>query len=98
VFFGFRINDEFSEEKHFLDLQEGRFVKDQPLHQYYLVDKEAETVSHILKIRQPQELEQVYLTQDMRRRITHSLEQFYTLHVPEFGTLKTLPVLREIMS
>jgi hypothetical protein len=28
----------------------------------------------------------------------HSLEQFYALHIPEFGTLKTLPVLREIMS
>lgn len=98
VFFGFRINDEFSEEKHFLDLQEGCFVKDQPLHQYHLIDREAAAVSHILKIRQPGELEQVYLNQDMRRRIMHGLEQFYALHVPEFGTLKTLPVLREIMS
>lgn len=98
VFFGFRINDEFSEEKHYLDLQEGRFVEDQPVHQYYLIDKEAAAVSHILKIMQPQELHQVYLNQEMRRRITHALEQFYALHIPEFGTLKTLPVLREIMS
>jgi DNA repair protein RecO (recombination protein O) len=98
VFFGFRINDEFSEEKHFLDLEEGRFVEDQPVHQYYLIDLEAAAVSQILKIMQPQELEQVYLSQEMRRRIMHALEQFYALHVPEFGTLKTLPVLREIMS
>lgn len=98
VFFGFRINDEFSEEKHFLDLEEGCFVEDQPVHQYYLIDGEAAAVSHILKIMQPRELDQVYLNQEMRRRITHSLEQFYALHVPEFGTLKTLPVLREIMS
>ncbi|MDB5205537.1 MAG: recO [Flavisolibacter sp.] len=98
VFFGFRINDEFSEEKHFLDLEEGCFVENQPVHQYYLIDNEAAAVSQILKIMQPQELEQVYLNQEMRRRITHALEQFYALHVPEFGTLKTLPVLREIMS
>lgn len=98
VFFGFRINDEFSETKHYLDLEEGRFVTGQPSHQYYLIDREAAAVSHILKIMQPQELEQVYLNQEMRRRIMYGLEQFYTLHVPEFGTLKTLPVLREIMN
>lgn len=98
VFFGFRINDEFSEEKHYLDLQEGRFVKDQPHHQYYLIDREAAAVSEILKILQPHELEQVYLNQDMRRRIMHGLEQYYAFHLPEFGTLRTLPVLREIMN
>lgn len=98
VFFGLRINDEFSEEKHYLDLHEGSFVEDQPLHQYYLIDREAAAASDILKIMQPHELEQVYLNQDMRRRMMHGLEQFYAFHVPEFGTLKTLPVLREIMS
>lgn len=98
VFFGLRINNEFSEKKHYLDLQEGRFTADQPSHQYYLIDREAAAVSEILKIMQPAELEQLHLTQDMRRRILHGLEQFYGLHIPEFGSLKTLPVLREIMS
>lgn len=97
VFFGFRISDEFSEEKRYLDLQEGCFVEEQPLHQYYLIDREAAAVSEILKIQQPHELEQVYLNQEMRRRIMHGLEQYYAFHVPEFGTLRTLPVLREIM-
>ncbi|HEY0041855.1 MAG TPA: DNA repair protein RecO [Flavisolibacter sp.] len=98
VFFGFRINNEFSEEKHYLDLEEGRFAEDQPSHQYYLIDREAAAVSEILKIQQPHELEQIYLNQDMRRRILHGMEQFYAFHVPEFGTMRTLPVLREIMS
>jgi DNA repair protein RecO (recombination protein O) len=98
VFFGFRISDEYTDEKHYLDLQEGRFTDDPPSHQFYLVDREAEAVSDILKIMQPQELEQVFLNQDMRRRITHALEQYYAFHIPEFGSLKTLPVLREVMS
>lgn len=98
VFFGLRINNEFSQDKHYLDLQEGRFTEDQPSHQYYLIDKEAAAVSEILKIMQPQELDQIHLNQDMRRRILHGIEQFYAFHIPEFGVLKTLPVLREIMS
>lgn len=98
VFFGFRISDEYSDEKNYLDLEEGRFTASQPQHQFYLSDREAAAVSDILKIMQPQELEQVFLNQEMRRRITHALEQYYAFHVPEFGSLRTLPVLREIMS
>jgi DNA repair protein RecO (recombination protein O) len=98
VFFGFRVSDEYSDEKHYLDLQEGQFTEVQPSHQFYLLDKEAAAVSEILKIMQPEELEQIFLNQDMRRRITHALEQYYAFHVPEFGSLRTLPVLREVMS
>lgn len=98
VFFGFRINDEYSESKHYLDLEEGMFVEDQPRHPHYLQDREAAAVNEILKIMQPSELEMVPLNQESRRRILHALEEFYMLHVPEFGNMKTLPVLREIMS
>ena len=97
VFFGFRIADEYSGDIHYLDLQEGRFVKEQPSHPHYLLDREASAVSHILKIMQPTELEDVNLNQEMRRRITHALEIYYALHIPDFGTMRTLPVLRELM-
>jgi DNA repair protein RecO (recombination protein O) len=98
VFFGFRISDEFTDKTHYLDLEEGRFVEDQPEHSHYLQDREAAAVSHILKIMQPNELQEVALNQEMRRRITHALEEYYALHIPDFGTMKTLPVLREVMS
>lgn len=98
VFFGFRISDEFTQNIHYLDLEEGRFVEEQPNHSHYLLDREAAAVSHILKIMQPNELEQVALNQETRRRITHALEEYYALHIPDFGTMRTLPVLREVMS
>lgn len=98
VFFGFRIADEFSEKIHYLDLEEGRFVEEQPKHSYYLQDREAAAVSHILKIMQPEELQEVALNQEMRRRITHALEEYYALHIPDFGTMRTLPVLKEVMN
>jgi DNA repair protein RecO (recombination protein O) len=98
VFFGFRISDEFTDDVHYLDLEEGKFVKEQPKHSHYLQDREAAAVSHILKIMQPNELQEVALNQEMRRRITHALEEYYALHISEFGVLRTLPVLREVMS
>lgn len=97
VFFGFRISDEYSEEQHYLDLQEGGFTALQPGHPHYLQDREAAAVSHILKIMHPSELEDLGLNVDIRRRITHALEEYYNLHIPDFGHMRTLPVLREVM-
>jgi len=96
VFFGFRINDEYTEEQHYLDLQEGVYVAEQPRHPYYLEGAEAEAVSYILKVQHPADLEDLPLNGEMRRRILNSLESFYMLHIADFGTMKTLPVLREL--
>lgn len=98
VFFGFRISDEYSESHHYLDLEEGSFVEVQPKHAHYLQDREAAAVSQILKTMQPLELEDLALNQETRRRITHGIEEFYALHVPDFGIMRTLPVLREVMN
>lgn len=98
VFFGFRINDEYSEEQHYLDLEEGNFVTDQPAHAHYLQDREAAAVSHILKAQHPSELDDIRLNGESRRRILHALEIYYALHIPDFGTLKTLPILSEVLS
>lgn len=96
-FFGFRMADEYDSENIYLDLREGIFVPLQPQHQHYLQDREAEITSLILKAQQPSELEDLHLNQEFRRRLLHAYEQFYALHLPEFGSLKSLPVLREMM-
>jgi DNA repair protein RecO (recombination protein O) len=98
VFFGFRIHDNYSVKNIFLDLQEGSFVQESPLHPHFLEDKQAYITSQILKTQQPEELEDVKLNHDFRRNLLYTYEKYYALHVPDFGTLKTLPVLREILA
>jgi DNA repair protein RecO (recombination protein O) len=98
VFFGFRINDNYSGKNIFLDLQEGSFVQEQPLHPHFLEDKQAYITSQILKAQQPEELEEVKLNHDFRRSLLYAYEKYYALHVQDFGTLKTLPVLKEILA
>jgi DNA repair protein RecO (recombination protein O) len=98
VFFGFRINDNYSSENIFLDLQEGSFVQQQPTHPHFLEDRQAEVTSQILKTQRPEELEDIKLNHDFRRNLLHAYEKYYALHIQDFGTMKTLPVLREILS
>jgi DNA repair protein RecO (recombination protein O) len=97
VFFGFRINDRYSENRPYLDLMEGSFVTERPDHPHFIEDRQAMITSQLLKVLQPEELEQVKLNHEFRRNLLSVYEQFYALHIQEFGRLKTLPVLKEIM-
>ena len=96
--FGFRIADNYSALRTWLDLHEGSFVNEHPQHPHFLEDKPAAVVSQLLKVQQPAELENIKLNHDFRRSLLAACETYYALHIHDFGTLKTLPVLREIIT
>jgi len=98
VFFGFRIDDQYSEKNPFLDLQEGTFVSERPSHPHFLEDKQAAVTSYLLKVRQPGELSEIKLNHDFRRNLLYVFETYYAFHIQDFGTMKTLSVLREILN
>lgn len=97
VFFGFRMNDRTSSDQDYLDLREGNFSAMEPNHPDFIEGADADAVSHVLKIMQPQDLEQVSLNSASRRRILHGIEVYYACHISGFGSMRTLPVLREIL-
>lgn len=98
VFFGLRIDDNYSAKNAWLDLQEGSYVDHHPSHPHFLDDRQAYVTSQLLKVLHPSELADFKLNQDFRRNLMHAYETYYGLHIQDFGTLKTLPVLREILS
>ena len=66
-------------------------------HSYYLEDKEAKITSDILKVMQPFELEQIRLNHEFRRNLLIAYEKYYSLHIQDFGTIRSLPVLSAIL-
>jgi DNA repair protein RecO (recombination protein O) len=97
-FFGFQFADEYKPETPYLDLQEGQFVAEHPIHPYFLDGQYSYITSQLLRTMQPYELEEIKLNQEMRSVLLHAYQTFYALHIQDFGTLKTLPVLQEILS
>lgn len=95
AFFGFQISDE--QTLPILDLQEGKFTESYPQHVYYTDGKIAALISEMLKVMQPAELYEVPMNHVQRRSILEAMELFYSLHMPEFGKMKTLQVLKEIL-
>lgn len=96
-FFGFQLNTEDADKYAILDLQEGSFVSTYPQHVYYADGKTAELIRELLKAMQPHELTEIPMNYLQRRQLLETLEAYYALHIPEFGKLKTLPVLQQIM-
>ncbi len=96
-FFGLRMDDNYSEKRTFLDLEEGYFSEEKPSHPHYLENPLSEVSSHLLKIRQPAELADLPLNKEKRRLLLAAYEDFFSLHISGFTALKTLPVLRTIL-
>lgn len=96
-FFGFKIEDNYTPEKKILDLREGVFIKNLPLHPYYTEGELTGALSHLLKIMHPDELTDITLNNIMRRQLTEAILHFYALHITDFGNMKSLPVLQEVL-
>ena len=97
-FFGFTIRDNYSKEKLILDLQEGTFTHVVPQHSYFLDGEYSFFISQLLKVRTADELAKIKLNKGHRRELLLALQTFYALHIQEFGVMKTLPILHDILS
>jgi DNA repair protein RecO (recombination protein O) len=95
-FFGFRLMDNFNDTCSLLDLHEGQFVDNVPIHNLYLEKPASKLVAGMLRVMQITELEQFHLNRQIRNELIDRLSDFYALHVQPFGSLKSLPVLRTI--
>jgi DNA repair protein RecO (recombination protein O) len=96
-FFGFKIDDNYSEINCFLDLQEGNFIADRPHHTNFLSGENALLTSEVLKIMIPAELSQLKMNKLKRRELLAKYMEYYVLHIHEFGSMKTLAIMQEVL-
>ncbi len=97
-FFGFKMQDTYSDTRNVLDLQEGIFKEHPPHHPHYLQGEQSYHISQLMKTLHPNELAQIRINKFLRREILLAFQSFYALHMQDFGVMKTLPVLQEILS
>lgn len=100
-FFGHRIYEggapNGNGQTMYLDLADGCFTPDRPEHPHYLEPEAAAITADLLKVMQPSELIQIPLNRQMRHYLLQKYLEFYALHIPEFGQMKSLNVLKEVL-
>jgi len=96
-FFGFKINDDYNETQPILDLQEGCFVPEVPVHPNFVEGTNAELTSQLLKVLQPYELRAFPLHHAVRRQLLLRYHEYFSLHIADFGVVKTMAVMAEVL-
>lgn len=100
-FFGLRIQDDAtvtSNAGHFyLDLAAGGFCAENPGHPHVIEGEMAVVASELLRTMQPAELTEFRLNRQTRRFLLQKLQDFYALHIPEFGQMRTWRILQEVL-
>ena len=95
-FFGFRLNDNYSETEYVLDLQEGVFLRDRPAHPHFLDMPMSTCAAELLRTLHPDSLEELTLNREQRKILLDAYVSYYAFHQPGFGSLRSLPVLHAL--
>jgi DNA repair protein RecO (recombination protein O) len=98
TFLGLRMADNYSDTNNVLDLQEGMFISQRPEHRYFLEGALSAITAQLLRILQPHELGQIKINKEIRKALLNGFQNYYALHIQDFGILKSLPVLQTVFS
>jgi len=93
-YLGFFPQNNYTASLPFFDMQNGKFTALKPLHNHYLEPSNSEHLHELLKPsgKQHQELR---ISRDSRLQILHGLLDFYYLHNPGMGHIKSFEILKE---
>ena len=93
---GFYPNNNYTDTNCLFDLQEGVFTDKVPPHAYYSDSEASFHLSQLIKALE--EKKEFACSAQTRAELLKLLLLFYKLHVPAFGELKSLPVLKELLA
>jgi DNA repair protein RecO (recombination protein O) len=96
-FFGFRMHDNLDEDNLHLDLREGVFTPEPPDHADCADVEQSRLIGQFLRALQPEDLEEMPMTREGRRSLLDLCLRYYALHIPDFGKMRSLPVLQELL-
>lgn len=81
----------------YFDLKEGIFLKEHPNHTYVLVPEEASVLKQLLQIPK-EEVHTFHIPQRLKSDLIDNMLRFFKLHIEGFGDLRSLEVVRTVLS
>ncbi len=94
---GFGLQGVYSNDTPILDVHEGNFVANKPLHPYFLEGLEAQTASTFLSLQLYNELETIHLNGAQRKKILELFQLSLSWHYKKFSEIKSLPILQAVL-
>ena len=93
---GLAPNLEYSEEDEVLDLQEGQFIRERPIHNYRLTVEESSFIKILMQTDTAQ-IRSIHIPANVRKNLLDAGHAFLKLHLPYFTDPSTPDIFREIL-
>lgn len=97
-FFGLGIQDNYSADRKYFDIREGNFTNAITANDNSIDVDLSRHLAELSKAIHPADLREIKLNKNTRKAILSVLESYYVFHIAEFGPMKTLPVLHELLA
>lgn len=81
----------------FFDMEEGLFLDSEPLHRYFISGPPAAALEQMQSM-DFQDLRDFTISKPVRDELLDRLLDYYRLHIPEMGEMKSVKVLQELLS
>ncbi len=81
----------------YFDMEEGLFLDSEPLHRYFISGKPAAVLEQLQGM-DYDDLKNFSIPTVVRDELLESLLDFYRLHIPDMGEMKSVKVLRELLA
>ena len=94
---GFGLQGKWTEATPLLDVKEGQFVKDKPLHPYFLEGIEAQTASQFMSLQFYNDLEHIQINGQQRKKILELFQLSLSWHYKGFKEIKSLAILQAVL-
>jgi DNA repair protein RecO (recombination protein O) len=94
---GFGLQGSYSDITPYLDVKEGQFVNEKPLHPYFLEGQEAQTASTFLQVQFYNDLENIVLNGQQRKKIVELFQLSLSWHYKGFKEIKSLAILQAVL-
>ncbi|HZK06874.1 MAG TPA: DNA repair protein RecO [Bacteroidales bacterium] len=93
-YLGFLPRNTYSDRNTYFDMQEGEFVSLPPLHTNFMNPYYSRQLNMLLQ----ESSQKIFENASMRNALLEKIIIYYSLHVPAFGEVKSLPVLHQLLN
>ena len=96
-FFGFQLQNNYSEQNNIFDIREGKFTDENSASPDFITAELCIHLSEVSKAVHPLDLTEIKMNSLIRLALLKEIERFYFYNIPEFGKIKSLDILQEVI-
>lgn len=96
-FFGFQLQNNYSEKNNLFDIREGRFTDENSVSPDYISAELCVHLSEVSKAIHPLDLIGIKMNGLTRLALLKEVEKFYSFNIPDFGKMRSLDILQEVI-